>query len=89
MRMQFATCNRKIALCFLQQLYPNKIITDTEKSAKKVLDLVEADIIRIPDPKMHGSQVGISPSRNWDETKKDDYMIVLKDFKAQQDAVKH
>ena len=78
--MQFATCNREMALGFLRQLYPNGDITDTDDSARAVLDLVEADIIRIPDPNMHGQRVGIFPSKNWDSVKKDEYTRILNDF---------
>ena len=78
--MQFATCERRRALGFLQKLYPNSTITDTEDSAKGILDLTEADIIRIPDPYIHGLRVAIYPSKNWDNAKRDEYMTVLKKF---------
>ena len=40
---------------------------DTPESAGPLLDYVEKDIIRIPDPMMHGSQVGLLPTTNWNE----------------------
>ena len=80
MKLQFATCNRKTALGFLQKLYPDNTITDTDNSAKDILDLVEADIVRIPDPYFHGPAVAIFPSKNWDETKRTEYTTTLKDF---------
>ena len=82
-KMQFATCERNKALRFLQKLYPNGDITDTKKSAKAILDLVEKDIIRIPDPSMHGQQVAIYPSKNWDDLNKDQYMSILTKFHNQ------
>ncbi len=78
--MQFATCERRTALGFWQKLYPSKTITDTEDSAKGILDLTKADIIRIPDPYMHGPRVAIYPSTNWDNAKREEYMIILKKF---------
>lgn len=51
--MKFATCVRSTALKFLQEGYPSYKVTDTEVSAKNLLDLVEKDIIRITDPAFH------------------------------------
>ncbi len=78
--MQFATCERKRALNFLKKLYPNSEITDTEESAKPLLDLVELDIFRIPDPYMHGQRVAIYPSKNWNSQNKDKCMTTLLKF---------
>lgn len=78
--LQFATCERNRALGFLQKLYPSRTVTDTPESAKAVLDLVAADIFRIPDPSMHGSRVAVFPGDNWDELKREEYTKVLKDF---------
>lgn len=78
--VRFETCNRNRALFFLQQLYPNSEIIDTKESANAILDLVEKDIIRIPDPNMHGKRANIYPSTNWDDLNKDQYMKTLTDF---------
>lgn len=80
MNIEFATCNRKRALGFLQKLYPGSTIADIEESAKAILDLVEKDIVRIPDPSMHGQRVAIRPSKNWNDSDKDRYMDVLTEF---------
>lgn len=80
MKIRFETCERNRALRFLQKLYPSSTVTDTEESAKAVLDIVEKDIVRIPDPFMHGQRAGIFPSRNWDNSKKDEYIKILTDF---------
>lgn len=80
MNIRFETCDRKRALQFLQKLYPDSTITDTEDSAKAVLDIVEKDIIRIPDPSMHGQRVGVIPSRNWVDSQKDEYVDILTKF---------
>lgn len=78
MNIRFETCVRKTALGFLRKFYPDRNLKDTGKT-KAVLDLVEADIVRIPDPSFHpGGQ--IYPSSNWDELNKDQYMKVLKAF---------
>ena len=78
MKIRFATCERSRALNFLKKLYPSKEVT--EENAKAVLDFVEQDCFRIPDPDMHGSRVGIYPSKNWDESRRDDYIAALKKF---------
>jgi hypothetical protein len=74
MVFQFATCERGRALEFLKILYPNGSVS--EESAKDVLDLVEADIVRIPDPAMHGSQVGIFLSAGYERSGKTQQEIV-------------
>ena len=79
MKFQFATCVRSTALGFLQKLYPSQEITDTDEVAA-LLDLVQDDIIRIPDPYMHGQRVAVFPSKNWDKAKKDEYMKVCNAF---------
>jgi hypothetical protein len=54
MNFQFATCDRQNALGFLRKLFPyrGQSITDTG-TVKDVLDLVEADKIRVLDPEFH------------------------------------
>jgi hypothetical protein len=53
----FATCNRENALGFLRKLYPEQTINDTEDSAKSLLDIIEADELRVCDPDFHGGQI--------------------------------
>ncbi len=65
--IRFDTRNRQRALTFLQGHYPNCIIEDAEESASAVLDLVEGDVFRIPDPSAHGGS--IYPSKNWPDNK--------------------
>lgn len=78
MRIRFETCERKTALRYLQHFYPNRKLEDTGKT-KAVLDLVESDIFRIPDPKFHpGGQV--YPGKNWDELNKEEYLKTFFDF---------
>lgn len=79
MFIQFATCERKRALGFLRVLYPSRAIED-EGLTKAVLDFVEADVIRIPDPMMHGMSVGIHPSKNWSEALRDEVIRALQAF---------
>lgn len=78
--VEFATCERRRALGFLQQVYPSKTITDTEGCAKELLDFVEKDIVRIQDPFMHGSRIAISPGTNWDESKREEIVKAAKQF---------
>ena len=66
MSFAFATCNRQNALQFLKKLYPSNTVEDTEASVKDLLDIIEADEIRICDPDSHGGQ--IIQSTNWNDT---------------------
>jgi len=61
--LRFETCSRKSALGFLRKFYPSATVEDTEESAKAVLDFVEKDVFRIPDPSFHSG--AIYPSKNW------------------------
>jgi len=68
MNIEFATCERHRALQFIQQVYPNKVITDTPDCAGPLLDFVEKDIVRIQDPMMYGKTIAVSPNAtNWDD----------------------
>jgi len=80
MNVEFATCVRKTALEYLQKVLPNNNITDTPESAGKLLDFVEKDIIRVQDPMMYGSRIGIIPSTNYEEKYKDDIMTECQKF---------
>jgi hypothetical protein len=53
----FATCNRGNALNFLRKLYPSQTLNDTEDSAKPLLDIIEADELRVCDPDFHSGQI--------------------------------
>lgn len=53
MRIQFATCERPRALEFLRKLYPSHPVEDTPEDAGPLLDLVQADKLRIQDPGFH------------------------------------
>ena len=77
--VRFETCNRYNALKFLQQFYPGCSVRDTQNSAAPVLDLVEEDIVRIPDPSLH-SDGAITPSTNWDERRRDEVMRKFREF---------
>ena len=81
MHIEFATCERKMALEFIQRVYPDKKITDTPDSAGTLLDFVEKDIVRIQDPMMYGNAIAISPNAtNWDEKYRDQVMAACKIF---------
>ena len=64
MILRFETCDRSRALGFLQRLLPAYVVEDTPECAGPLLDFVEADVIRIPDPDHHPSGA-VFPSKNW------------------------
>lgn len=70
MILQFATCERKRALDYIQQVYPSKKIEDTPESAGALLDFVEQDVVRIQDPTMYGKNIQVVPGNNWNEDKR-------------------
>lgn len=57
MSFAFATCDRRNALSFLKKLYPSTDVQDSDDSCKDLLDIVEADELRICDPDYHGGQI--------------------------------
>lgn len=67
MSFEFATCDRRRAIGFIQKVYPKKVITDTPDSAGHLLYFVEQDLVRIQDPLMHGGNISVSPGGKWVE----------------------
>lgn len=63
MGFTFATCDRTRALEFLKILYPSSVVLDSSDSVSDLLDIIEADEIRITDPGLHKGQ--IIQSKNW------------------------
>lgn len=81
MTIEFATYERRRALEYIQRVYTSKTITDTPNSAGPLLDLVEADIVRIQDPAMHGNQIAVSPNAsNWKEEHRERVIAACKLF---------
>lgn len=76
MSFAFATCERKRALEFLKKLYPSSVVDDTDESVKDLLDIIEADEIRVCDPDYHGGQ--IIQSGNWNDTTHERATAVLR-----------
>lgn len=76
MSFAFATCERKRALEFLKKLYPSSVVEDADDSVKDLLDIIEADEIRVCDPDYHGGQ--IIQSGNWNDTTHDRATAALK-----------
>lgn len=74
----FGTCNRRKALEFLRSIYEDESIAD-EGPTKDLLDLVEADIVRVQDPMMH-SPAAIMPSTNFVEPMRDSLTATCKAF---------
>lgn len=64
MILRFETCDRQRALGFLAKLLPAYVVEDTAECAGPLLDFVEADVIRIPDPDHHPNGA-VFPSKNW------------------------
>ena len=63
MNFQFATCERSRALHFIGKLFPSRKVLD-EKAVSDVLDLVEADKIRVLDPDFHAGGITQSKATN-------------------------
>lgn len=57
MSFAFATCDRRNALGFLKKLYPSHRVEDTDDSVKALLDIIEADELRVLDPDYHSGQI--------------------------------
>lgn len=76
MSFMFASSNRSLALEFLQKIEPSVNLTDTEDSAKDLLDIIERDEIRVTDPSFHAPQ--IVQAKNWNETTLDRATAALK-----------
>ena len=72
--INFATCERHRALEYIQIILPSKSLEDTPESAGPFLDFVERDIVRVQDPLMYGTQIAITPSKNWDELHREPLM---------------
>jgi len=82
MQIEFATCNRSDALQFLQDVYPTSHIVDTPESAGPLLDLVEKDLIRIRDPAMYGSRIGVIPGTKFREEMREQTAKTCEQFHA-------
>lgn len=66
MGFAFATCDRQQALEFIKKLYPSSVVEDIDASVKDLLDIIEADEIRVCDPDYHGGQ--IIQGTNWNDS---------------------
>lgn len=75
----FATCDRGMALGFLRKLYPSRDVADTPEDAGPLLDIVEADIVRVQDPDYH-RPCQIMPSKNWDASRHDEFVAICQKF---------
>lgn len=70
MNIQFATCQRHRALGFIRAVYPDRAIDDAG-ATQALLDLVEADVVRVQDPMMHAcnGQIAVIPGDKWDDSR--------------------
>ena len=57
MNFAFATCERQRALKFLKKIYPKSVVEDIDSSVKDLLDIIEADELRVSDPNFHRGQI--------------------------------
>jgi len=57
MSFAFATCERRRALEFLKKLYPSHRVEDADDSVKDLLDIIEADELRVCDPEFHSGEI--------------------------------
>lgn len=76
--IHFATCERGRALKYLNGFRSREVL-DTPDDAGPVLDLVEADIIRIPDPEFH-PKGGVRPGNKWDNSRRAEITKTLSDW---------
>ncbi len=76
--ISFATCHRRRALSFLEQAYPGVSLHDQGPTAR-LLDLVEADVIRVQDPVYHMPSQ-IIPGANWIESRREEAAAIAQAF---------
>ena len=88
MNIQFATCVRKTALEYIADISPEREITDTPDCAGPLLDLVERDILRVQDPKMHkrNGQIQVITGKKWDDKYRDEAVAAGKTLGGAADA---
>lgn len=79
MNIRFATCARPSARRFLERFYPDCDFASCEKEVGAVLDLVEKDIFRIPDPDYHPDG-GVFPGKNMNDNNKESSIKALQDM---------
>ena len=78
MEISFATCIRNTALGFIEEGNPSYIINKECSTLKRILDLVQEDVIRITDPAFH--KLAIIPGKNYDSSYEEELQKLGKDF---------
>ena len=78
MRILFATSNPKTALAYMQEVEPSK--NHTKESAKGLLTLVAAGVLRVGDPSMYKGKAPIFPGDCYVEDMKGTVMDVVKEL---------
>ena len=76
MSIEFATCVKSKALEYIQKVLPSGKIT--EDSINLLLDLVDKDILRVQDPFMYGSRIGIIHGKKYDTAFESDIAKAIK-----------
>lgn len=66
--VDFSTCVPSAALARLQKVEPESGFT--AENIPLLLALVGDDVLRVQDPMMYGSQIGIMPGNNYDADRK-------------------
>lgn len=77
--MDYSTCNRGVAMEFLVKIYPGTVIEDVGKT-RALLDLVEADKVRIQNPAIYGRFSEIVQGANYSQREKQEIERVCEDF---------
>ena len=85
--IDFATCDRRAALRYLQQTLPSASLEDSPESISEFLDFVERDIVRVQDPMMYGKRIAINPGKKWDESHREALMVASKPLLDAQAAI--
>lgn len=79
--IRFETCDRQRALGFLRRFITSRVVQDTPEDAGPLLDFVEADLIRIPDPEMHPSGA-VFPGKSWTDDKREEVLAAFERVRA-------
>ena len=82
MDIEFATCVRNKALEYIQKALPSV----EENDIVLLLDLIEKDILRVQDPHMYGSRIGIVPGQKYNNKFKNEINEAIKPLKILQEA---
>ena len=81
MNIAFATCNRRVAEKFIQEVNPSVVINFD--NCKKLLDLIERDVLRVCDPMMHGKAGLVIGGKNYSKSFDKSIAEAQREFEAE------